>query len=259
MRTAGTSATRGTAADVDRTGPVGRLARVGLAVFLTLSLISIVDEGGASGFREIDVGSEPGLWILGALTPTLFVLLVGELARGWKGTSAVRRARLGALLTLAAAVALGAAITLVSSGEAWGFPLADLVWGFFVLMLVQVIVALLLAVIIGTPGCELGVWPELIWGVRGAGSGNFPWLACIIGIHFVDRWEAAQRSGPPTDLDLRQQTRAARAVSSICPDDHRASSLPDVALHAGEDADWLPTLPEPASAPRGSGGTRLSS
>jgi hypothetical protein len=199
MSTAGTTATHGTAAEVGRTGPVGRLARVGLAALLTLSLVSIVDEGGVSAFREIDLGTEPGLWILGAVSPTLFVLLVGELVRGWKGNSSVRRARLGALLILAVAFGLAAAITLVYSGDAWGFPLADLVVWFFVLLLTQMIVALLLAVMIGTPGCELGVWPELIWGVRGTGSGKFPWLACVVGIHFIDQWEAAQRRSGPTN------------------------------------------------------------
>jgi hypothetical protein len=198
MSTAGTTPTHGTAAEVGRTGPIGRLARVGLAVLLTLALISIVDEGGVSAFREVDLGTEPGLWILGALSPTLFVLLVGELVRGWKGNASVRHARLGALLVLAVAFGLAAAISVVSSGDVWGFPLADLVLWFFVLVLIQSIVALVLAAMIGTPGCELGVWPELIWGVRGTGRGKFPWLACVIGVHFIDQWEAAQRRSGPT-------------------------------------------------------------
>lgn len=39
------------AAGSDRPGPLGRLARLGVAVTADLALASIIDEGGVAGFR----------------------------------------------------------------------------------------------------------------------------------------------------------------------------------------------------------------
>jgi hypothetical protein len=83
----------------------------------------------------------------------------------------------------------------------WGFPLADLVWAFDVLMLSETIVALLLAVALGTPGCEIGVWPELIARTRGGRAAPAAGLACIVGLHFVDASEARRRAGARPGAD----------------------------------------------------------
>ena len=74
-----------------------------------------------------------------------------------------------------------------------GFPLADLVWTFDVVMLAQTVVALLLAIVLGTPGCEIGVWPEVIARSRGESAPPTTGLACVIGLHFIDEWEARRR------------------------------------------------------------------
>lgn len=55
-------------------------------------------------------------------------------------------------------------------------------------MLVETIVALLLAIALGTPGCEVGVWPELLGRLRGEAVSTRP--ICILGLHFVHDWEA---------------------------------------------------------------------
>lgn len=194
MPTLGTSTPRDTTSSAEvRTGPFGRLARLILAAFVTLSLVSIVDQGGLGAFRDLDILAEPSLWLLGAVTVTLFVHLVGEIARAWQGNAVVRRYRYAALASVVAAVALAAGIGLVASGAAWGFPLADLVWWFVVLMLIQTIAALLVAIVIGTPGCEIGVWSELLWGARGSRRTDLPWVVCVVGLHWLDRWEATRR------------------------------------------------------------------
>jgi hypothetical protein len=55
-------------------------------------------------------------------------------------------------------------------------------------------VALVLAIALGTPGCEIGVWPELIARVRGGRASASAGLACIVGVHLVDAWEARHRT-----------------------------------------------------------------
>src|ERR671933_1420269 len=85
------------AAGADRTGPLGRLARLGLAAVAGLSLASIVDEGGAVGFRRPSVLAEPSVWVLDAVTLALFAHLVGRLAAALAGERAARRWQGGAL------------------------------------------------------------------------------------------------------------------------------------------------------------------
>jgi hypothetical protein len=53
-----------------------------------------------------------------------------------------------------------------------------------------VTVAFVLAAVIGTPGCEQGVWRELLSGRWQAGEHNA--LTCVIGLHLLDGWEAEQ-------------------------------------------------------------------
>ena len=70
-----------------------------------------------------------------------------------------------------------------------GYPLADSVWVFDVTMLSSEVVAFALAALRGTPGCEIGVWSELIGRAGGRAPAAGDGLACIVGLHFVDRWE----------------------------------------------------------------------
>jgi hypothetical protein len=58
-------------------------------------------------------------------------------------------------------------------------------------MLGQTIVALLLAVVLGTRGCEIGVWADIAARLRG-GSASPP--LCIVGLHHLDSWELRRRS-----------------------------------------------------------------
>ena len=187
-------APRTRAAGTYRTGPLGRLARLVLAAGLGLSLASVLDQGGAAGFRRPSVLAEPSVWLLDGAMLAVFVLLVGRLAAALAGEGAARRWQLGALVALAAAVAAAALVGRVFFGAVWGFPLADLVWAFDALMLLQTVVALLLTAALGTPGCEIGVWPELIARARGGRAAPAAGLACVVGLRFVDEWEARRRA-----------------------------------------------------------------
>jgi hypothetical protein len=124
----------------------------------------------------------------------IFVILVGAVATALGGTAARRRWQLGAIIVLILVVAAAGAIGLRQHGSAWGFPLADLVWWFDVLVLVEQIVATLLAIALGLPGCEIGVWPALISRARGGPAGTDQVLACVVGLHLIDQWEARRHA-----------------------------------------------------------------
>ena len=188
-------APRTSAARTDRTGPIGRLARLILAAGLGLSLASVVDQGGVVGFRSPSVLTEPSVWLLDGAMLALFVHLVGRLASALAGEAAARRWQLGAVAGLMVTGAVAAFIGRAFFGAVWGFPLADLVWAFDVLMLGQTVVGLLLAIALGTPGCEVGVWPELIARRRGERVASSAGPACLVGLDLLDRWEARRRAG----------------------------------------------------------------
>jgi len=60
-------------------------------------------------------------------------------------------------------------------------------------MLSAGLVATLLAIILGTPGCEISVWSDLIARRRGGDAETHVGLACIVGLHLLDAWEARAR------------------------------------------------------------------
>jgi hypothetical protein len=191
-----------------RTGPIGRLARLLFAVIAALSLYSIADQGGPASFRDPSNLSEPITWVLHIAMFTVFVLLIGQLAVATVGPAGVRRWQVRALIGLAVAMVTAAGIARMASGAVWASPLSDLVWGIDAVMLGETIVALLLAIALGTPGCEVGVWPELIGRLRGAPTSTRP--ICILGLHFIDDWEAGRRAA--NDNRAARPPRESRAT-----------------------------------------------
>ena len=77
-----------------RTGPVGRLARLVLAVVAIASFVSIADQGGPSSFQGSRNLLEPSLLVLDAVMLALFVNLVGVIATIVSGRDAASRSRL---------------------------------------------------------------------------------------------------------------------------------------------------------------------
>jgi hypothetical protein len=173
-----------------RTGPIGRLARFGLAALFAYPLFSVVGPGGSSRFRNPHILSEPSAWLLHILMLVTFVILVGALAAALMGQRARKPSQVSAVVAATASVALAGGIGLIGFGSFWGFPLADLVWWFDVLMLSEQVAATLLAIALGTPGCEIGVWPALIARARRDAPSTETGLACIVGLHLIDGWEA---------------------------------------------------------------------
>ena len=176
-----------------RTGPIGRAARLAWAGVVGATLVSLIDARGPSRFRDPHVLTEPSAWLIHALSLAVFVLLVGVVAAALGGARAGRRWQVGAVIALVVVTLVAGGIGQIRAGAVWGFPLADLVWIFDIAILGTELLAFALVVWLGTPGCEIGVWGELIARARGEAAPRTDVLACIVGLHLIDRWEASRR------------------------------------------------------------------
>jgi hypothetical protein len=173
------------------TGPVGRTLRLLLAIGFAYGLATVVDQGGPASVRDAEALTDLPYVVLTIAMVAVYTVLVSELAKIVGGEAVAKAARTVALAVLAAAAAAAAVVGELRAGAVWGSPLSDLVWALDVAMLVQTIVALLLAVMIGTRGCEIGVWADIAARLRG-GPASSP--LCIVGLHHIDAWELRRRS-----------------------------------------------------------------
>jgi hypothetical protein len=175
----------------ERTGPVGRAVRLLLAAGFAYGFATLVDQGGPASIRDPETLADAPFVVVTIAMVALYVVLVTELAKLVAGDAVAKTARSVALIVLGAAVAVTAVVGEVRSGAIWGSPLSDVVWTLDVAMLFQTTVALLIAVVLGTPGCEIGVWADIA--ARRRGRPASPPI-CIIGLHHLDRWEARRRA-----------------------------------------------------------------
>jgi hypothetical protein len=186
----------GTTEHVRRTGPIGRGARLVLALvigaFVALRVATLATNGPA-GYRDPAILADPSLWILTAIVIVSVIDFAGRFAPGLEGVTPAAR-RMAATVALALLAVGAAAIGLALRGSVWGFPLADGWWWLNTAYLGQLAVAFVLAAVLGTPGCEQGVWRELVSGQKGANEHTA--LTCVIGLHLLDSWEAENRADP---------------------------------------------------------------
>ena len=178
-----------------RTGPIGRTVRLLLAGGFTYGLATLVDQGGPASIRDREELTDAPFVVVTIAMVAVYVVLVTELAKLVAGEQVAKRARWIALAVLAATATTTAVVGEVRNGAVWGSPLSDLVWTLDVAMLLQTIVALLLAVVLGTRGCEIGVWADIVARLRGSQA---PGPICIIGLHHLDEWELRRRSNTVT-------------------------------------------------------------
>jgi hypothetical protein len=162
------------------------------------SLYSIVDGQGSARFRNPHILSEPSAWIVHLTMLIVFVVLVGTLASTLVAARRVFRIQVAAVAALVGGCAIAAIVGNMAFGSFWGFPLADLVWWFDVLMLAVGLASTALATVLGTSGCEIGVFRELAAWFRGTPALSAEGTPCIVGLHALDRWERrrAARSSP---------------------------------------------------------------
>jgi hypothetical protein len=163
--------------------------RLLLAGGFSYVLATLVDQGGPASIRDPETLTEAPFLALTIGMVAVYAVLVSQLVRLVAGEPWTKTAWKVALAVLAAAAA--AVVGELHAGAIWGPPLSDLVWTLDVAMLVETIIALPLAVVLGTPGCEIGVWAEIAARLRGSAAA--PPL-CIIGLHRLDDWEGRRRS-----------------------------------------------------------------
>ena len=174
-----------------RTGPVGRAVRLLLAAVFAYGLATLVDQGGPASVRDPESLTDAPFVVVTIGMVGVYAVFVRELAKLVRGEAFATSAWKVALSLLAVAAVGAAVVGELRSGEVWGSPLSDLVWALDVAMLVETIAALPLAVALGTPGCEIGVWAEIAARLRGRPASPPP---CIIGLHHLDQWELRRRS-----------------------------------------------------------------
>ncbi len=172
------------AAGVWRTGPVSRIYRLGLAVLLGLSAYSLI-LAGPGGFSQPDSAAEPGVWIL-----TGFALFaVRDAAATVLGARWGGRALAGMVALLAGAVIAA----LVGQGSLWAAPVTWLLYGLDLTFALAIGTAMVVSILVGTPGCELGAVRELVLRLQGRfDPRQVEAHACGAGFHQLDRWEARQ-------------------------------------------------------------------
>jgi len=163
---------------------VSRSYRLGLAVLLGLSAYSLI-LAGHGGFSQPDSAEEPGVWIL-----TGFALFA---VRDAAATAFGPRWGGRALAGMLALLAVAGVAALAADGSLWAAPVTWLLYGLDLTFAVVIGAAMLVSIVVGTPGCELGAVRELVLRLRGRfDPGQVQAPACGAGFHRVDRWEARQ-------------------------------------------------------------------
>jgi hypothetical protein len=120
------------------------------------------------------------------------------------GTRVVLRVQIRAVTALLGWCVVAAIVGQRASGSLWGFPLADLVWWFDVVMLAVGLASTALAMVLGTPGCEIGVLRELAACFRRGPAPSAEASPCILGLHALDEWER-RRTAPRSVADSSAQ------------------------------------------------------
>lgn len=105
-----------------------------------------------------------------------------------------------ALAILSAAVVALVGVKLVAGDSLWAPPFTWLLWGLGFAGLISVLL-MLMAVIVGTPGCELAVWREIA-GRQPSQPDDKP-MFCLAGLHAIEPGSAAGPGTPKADGALK--------------------------------------------------------
>ena len=105
----------------ERTGPIGRAARVLLEVGFVYGFATLVDQGGPAAVRDPDtLTGDAAFVVLTIAMVALYAVLVGKLAKIVAGEPVAKRARSVALAVLGAAAAVAAIVGELRAGAVSG-------------------------------------------------------------------------------------------------------------------------------------------
>lgn len=169
-----------------RIGPVSRGVRLLLAVVVAWFLAQWI-AAGPTWFAQPSTLSNPWVWLVTAAA--VYYGLHQLVARGFG-----RRCAYRVVVAFGVGVLAVLAVTLVRAGELWAAPLTTLLYGLDVGFLTLAVLALIVSIPLGTPGCDIAAIGELIRRVRGTSDteDDEP-MWCVAGLHRLDLWEARQR------------------------------------------------------------------
>ncbi len=166
------------AGSLDPPGPIGRLLRLAIGLWLLLALSNLLFGGWSALVSE----GAPTRWEWWLFMAVAFWLLPPVVNIGF--TRSWRRKPQAVL-----AVALGSAVVadLVLYGTWWAPPLGALVWLWLVYFSAHLGGAFVLSAIIATPGCEMRAFPQLWTRLTGRETKEH---YCPSFIDRLDHWEA---------------------------------------------------------------------
>ncbi len=163
-----------------RTGPVGRVARLVLGGSVG-SVVYGLWVGRLAIFSPSEGLLNPGLlMVTGLVLYGVYTVADDLFGWGWRSLAVL------GLLAVAAAV-----VTVGWAGTLWAGPFTWLVWGLNISVLTVIVITVLFAVILGTPGCEVGVLRGLARRLGGSVNDDKP-MFCLVGLGALDRWESGQ-------------------------------------------------------------------
>lgn len=169
-----------------RTGPVGRVARAVGAVVIGAVAYEWM-EAGMDWFSRTSTLANPMVWAVVVLAGYYGLYQFPEFAFGRPWGKRVVIASTGILTTVVVA-------TIALQGELWAAPLTTILYWLEVSFLIAVASSYIVAIFLGTPGCEVGGLAELVRRIRHRShSGDHEAMWCVAGLHHLDRWEADRR------------------------------------------------------------------
>ena len=175
-----------TAAAPIRIGPVGRIARALGAVVIGAFAHEWV-EAGMAWFSGSSTPANPMVWAVMVLAGYygLYQFPDFSFGRPWG-----KRVVIGFTGILAAV----AVATVAVQGELWTAPLTPVLYWLGVSFLIAVAFSYVVAIFLGTPGCEVGGLAELVRRIRHRSHpDDHEAMWCVAGLHRLDAWEAGRK------------------------------------------------------------------
>lgn len=169
-----------------RIGPVGRTARA-LGAVVMAAFAYEWGEAGMTWFSRPSTPANPMVWVVAGLAVYYGLYQFSDFSFGHPWGKRVVIGFAGILGTVIVA-------TVGIQGGLWATPLTWVLYWLSVSFLIAVTISYLVALFLGTPGCEVGGLAELVRRLRQPSQPDqAEAMWCVAGLHRLDEWEARRR------------------------------------------------------------------
>lgn len=176
-----------------RTGPVGRIARAVGAVVISAVAYEWI-EAGMEWFSRTSTPANPMVWAVTVPAGYYGLYQFPDFAFGRPWGKRVVIASTGIFATVVVA-------TIAVQGELWGAPLTTILFWLAVSFLIAVALSYLVAIFLGTPGCEVGGLAELVRRIRHRShSDDHDAMWYVAGLHILTGGKQIVGSEPEMTL-----------------------------------------------------------